>query len=114
MRRTLVLAALIALAPLGLAPVAEAHPTAAPGRRPVVVREVRQHQRIARGVRRGELSRGEAMALRRGQAHVAQLRRQAMRDGHMSAAERARIARAQDRLSGRIWHLKHNGRTRGV
>ena len=113
MRRTLAFAALIALAPLGLAPIAEAHPTA-PARRNVAVRQVHQQQRIAQGVRAGTLTRGETVALRRGQAHVAHLKRHALRDGRLSAGERARLERAQDKQGARTWRLKHNGRNRGA
>jgi hypothetical protein len=113
MRRMLVQTALIALTPLGFASIAEAHASGS-ARKSVVRRPVGQEHRVERGVRTGELSRGEAVALRKGQARIAAMKRQAMRDGRVTAAERARIARAQNQLSLRMWHLRHNGRTRGA
>lgn len=113
MRRTIAFAALVALAPLGLAAPAGAHPTTPAGKR-VEVRQAHQAQRIAHGVRQGTLTRGEAVALLRGQARVERLERCILADGRTTAAERARIERVQDRQSARIARLKHNGRNRGA
>jgi hypothetical protein len=75
-------------------------------------RQHRQHVRIHDGVRSGELTRREARALRRGQLHIRRLEMRAKADGVVTRAERARIARAQNRQSHFIWRLKHNRRDR--
>lgn len=75
-------------------------------------REARQHQRIRQGVRSGELTRGETRSLVAGQRHVHRMERRARSDGAVSARERARITRAQDRQSRHIHRLKHNGAVR--
>ena len=73
-------------------------------------RELRQHARIQQGVRSGELTRGEAWRLRAGQSHVRRMERRAKFDGRLTPRERARLDRAQDRQSRRIFRLKHNRR----
>jgi hypothetical protein len=75
-------------------------------------REARQHARIRQGVRSGELTRGEAMRLRAGQAHVRRMELRAKSDGRVGPRERVRLERAQDRQSRHIYRLKHNGRVR--
>ena len=75
-------------------------------------REVRQHHRIAQGVRSGELTRGEARRLRAGQVHVRRMERRAKADGIMTPGERARLGRAQNVQSRHIARLKHNQRVR--
>lgn len=73
-------------------------------------RELRQHARIQQGVRSGELTRGEASRLRAGQRHVDRLERRAAFNDVVTPRERARMDRAQDHQSRRIWRLKHNRR----
>jgi hypothetical protein len=77
-------------------------------------REARQHARIRAGWRQGDLTRGERWRLRHGQAHVRRMARRARRDGALGRYERWRIARAQDRQSMRIYHLRHNRRERAI
>ena len=72
-------------------------------------REARQHARIHQGVRSGQLSRGEARSLRAGQRHVRRMELRAKADGRVTARERMRLDRAQNRQSRHIWRLKHNG-----
>ena len=72
-------------------------------------RELRQELRIRQGVRSGELSWREAARLRVGERHIRGMEMRARWDGRVTARERFRIARAQDRMSRRIWRLKHNG-----
>ena len=76
-------------------------------------REANQRTRIHQGVRSGELTRHEAGKLRRGQRHVDRMEDRAKADGKVTAAERHRITRAQNRQSRRIYRLKHNNRERG-
>ena len=73
-------------------------------------RELRQHARIQQGVRRGELTRGEAWRLRAGQGQVRRMEQRAKSDGRVTPRERMRLDRAQDRQSRRIFRLKHNHR----
>ena len=75
-------------------------------------REARQHARIHEGVRSGELTRGEAGRLRAGERHVDRMETRAKDDGVVTPRERARIGRAQNRESRRIYRLKHNDVTR--
>ncbi|HTR97002.1 MAG TPA: hypothetical protein VMH61_03790 [Candidatus Acidoferrales bacterium] len=75
-------------------------------------REVRQHERIHQGVRSGELTPGEAARLRAGQRHINRMERRAKANGVVTPRERARITRAQDRQSRKIYRLKHNDRVR--
>ena len=75
-------------------------------------REVRQHARIRQGVRSGELTRGEATRLRAGERHIDRIEDRAKGDGVVTGRERARIGRAQNRESRRIYRLKHNDVTR--
>lgn len=75
-------------------------------------REANQRHRIVQGVRSGQLTRAEARRLRAGQRHVHRMERIAKADGHVTARERARIARAQNVQSRHIRRFKHNQRTR--
>ena len=75
-------------------------------------REARQDARIHQGVRSGELTPGEAARLRAGQRHVDRMEGRAKADGVVTPRERARIGRAQNNESRRIYRLKHNTITR--
>jgi hypothetical protein len=75
-------------------------------------RETRQHERIQQGVRSGELTHGEARNLRAGQRHIHRMEMRAKSDGKVTPRERARITRAQDRQSRKIWREKHNDNVR--
>jgi hypothetical protein len=76
-------------------------------------RELEQRQRIAQGVRSGELTRLEAARLGAQQAHI---RREEWRyrhnDGRLSAAERLDLQRDLNRSSQRIYGQKHDGQDR--
>jgi hypothetical protein len=78
----------------------------------VDAREARQHARIRQGVRSGELTRHEARSLRRDQRHIARVERRAKADGQVTPAERARLNKAQNHESRKIYRLKHNERER--
>ncbi len=95
------------LALVTFAGVASAHPQS----RRVDAREDRQHVRIADGMRRGDLTRGEARRLHRGQIRVHRMERRMKADGKFGMRERMRMERMQDRQSGRIYRMRHNGRT---
>ena len=73
-------------------------------------RQDRQERRIEQGVRSGELTPREAARLKRGQARIRQMERQALADGHISRRERAAIQQEQDKQNQLIARLKHNER----
>jgi hypothetical protein len=71
-----------------------------------------QQDRIAQGIRSGQLSAGEAAHL---QGHEAAVNHEIARDraangGQLTAGERAQINRQQNRMSRNIYRDKHNGR----
>lgn len=76
-------------------------------------REANQRQRIAAGVRSGELTRPETRRLVRGELRLHRNERLAKRDGVVTRAERHRLQREADRMSRRIWTQKHDRQTRG-
>ena len=73
-----------------------------------VQRNVNQQQRINQGVRSGELTNKEAGSLERGQAHVDRAEARAGANGHVNAAEQARIQGKENHQSKRIYNKKHN------
>jgi hypothetical protein len=84
--------------------------SAQPGTQGLDRREWRQHERIHRGVRSGQLTPREARHLRLGQRHIRRVELRSWADGRIGPRERARLHRALDRQDARIWRLKHNGR----
>jgi hypothetical protein len=75
-------------------------------------REARQQAPIHQGVRSGQLTAREAARLRAGERQVHRIERRAKADGVVTARERARLDRVQNRESRAIYRLKHNPRTR--
>ena len=120
MQRTLVLAAALA-AGLGLAGGAQARSaptgsTTATTHRPhnaasETGRAVNQQKRIEQGLQSGQLTSREARKLEAGQAHIAKTEQRALRNGSLSASERARIRHQQNRQSKAIHHQTHDART---
>ncbi|MEO8936237.1 MAG: hypothetical protein ABI277_04835 [Burkholderiaceae bacterium] len=76
-----------------------------------VQRNENQQARIAAGVKSGQLSTGEAGSLERGQARVDRATARAAANGHVGAAEQARLQAREDRQSARIHRRRHNGTT---
>ena len=76
-------------------------------------RNIDQQQRINNGVKSGALTNHEAASLERGQAHVDKREARAGANGHVSAGEQRRIARADNRQSARIYNKKHNAQVKG-
>jgi len=75
-------------------------------------RQENQQDRIAQGVKSGELTAGETANLERKEAR---LNREIRRDrgqngGTLTPKERRKINRQQNRLSRQIYRDKHNGR----
>jgi hypothetical protein len=87
---------------------------AAPGRRDPNVnwRQRNQQERIADGVKSGELTRREAWTLERKEAHLALLERRLKSDGSLTVAERARLQRELNELSAEIYKQKHDAQKR--
>ena len=77
-----------------------------------VQRNINQQSRIAQGVKSGELTNREVAGLERGQARVERKEARAGSDGHVGAAEQARIQGAENRQSKRVYAAKHNARQR--
>ena len=77
-------------------------------------RKVHQQQRIANGVRSGQLTARETAHLER-QEHAINREQRAMRaqnNGRLTAQDRRTLNRQQNRESGRIYAKKHNARVR--
>lgn len=74
-------------------------------------RQENQQQRIDQGAKSGQLTRKEAARLEKGQARIRKMEKDAMADGKVTAKERLRIAKAQDREGRRIAREKHDKQT---
>jgi hypothetical protein len=75
-------------------------------------RERNQRERIAQGVRSGELTRPERRRLVRGEVRLHRHERIAKSDGIVTRAERIRLSRHADRMSARIYRQKHDRQDR--
>ncbi len=75
-------------------------------------REHNQRQRIAQGVRSGELTRPETRRLIAGERRLHRHERYAKSDGVVTPAERARLQRNASRMSKRIYRQKHDPQSR--
>ena len=73
-----------------------------------VQRDVNQQTRIEQGLQSGSLNTREAARLEKEQANVDRLQAKSLKDGKLSAAERARLDAAQDKSSRDIHAAKHN------
>jgi hypothetical protein len=74
-----------------------------------VQRNINQQQRIANGLQDGSLTNREAGKLERGQARTERLEARAGANGHVSAAEQARVQRSENHQSRRIHRERHDG-----
>jgi hypothetical protein len=76
-------------------------------------RKDNQQNRIANGVADGQLTPGETKNLETKEAGINKEERNMRADdgGHLTAADRAKINRQQNRVSGQIYNDKHNART---
>ncbi len=74
-----------------------------------VQRDVNQQTRIEQGLQNGSITTREGALLERDQAHVEKLQAQALKDGQLSDAERARLNAAQNKASQDIKTAKTNG-----
>lgn len=77
----------------------------------VNAREENQQDRIAQGVRSGELTPREARILEAKEVRLRHLERRLKSDGTFSPAERARLQHQLDELSREIYQQKHDAQT---
>lgn len=77
-------------------------------------RKVDQQQRIAQGVKSGQLTAGETSHLERQEAAINHEERamRAQDNGHLTKADRALLNKQQNQESKRIYRDKHNARVR--
>jgi hypothetical protein len=73
-----------------------------------VQRDDNQQNRIEQGLQSGELSTREAGRLEHQEAAVEKMQSHALKDGSLSDAEKARLRRAQNKVSSDIYRDKHN------
>ena len=104
-RTTRILLTALAVATLSAATASADTPTPRVERR-----HARQHERIERGVRSGQITRHELHRLRRAEARLRRTEGRMRADRHRLERDRARLQRQLDRQSQRIWRMKHNGR----
>ncbi|VVE63495.1 hypothetical protein PCA31118_01289 [Pandoraea captiosa] len=72
-------------------------------------RDVHQQQRIENGLKSGQLTTKEASSLEKGESKIDKMEAHADKTGD-TAAQKARIAQAQNKESAKIDQLKHNDR----
>ena len=75
-------------------------------------RAIKQHHRIKQGVKSGELTRAEALNLRKNQKDLRQDARLAKSDGKVTRNERKILRKEQRKDSRKIYRKKHNNRER--
>jgi len=75
-----------------------------------VQRNTNQQQRIEQGLQSGALTTHEAGQLERQQTQVDRMEKNALKDGSLSPAEKARIEAAQNKTSKSITADKHNAK----
>ncbi|HEY2344545.1 MAG TPA: hypothetical protein VGH80_01530 [Xanthomonadaceae bacterium] len=74
-------------------------------------RDVDQQQRIEQGLQSGQLNTREASQLERGEARIDRTEQRDMRDGSLSAADKAQIQAMQNHESQSIYNQKHDAQT---
>jgi len=77
-----------------------------------VGRNVRQQQRIERGMQSGQMTNREAAVAESEQAHAARREAKAAASGHVSAAEQSKIQASETRHSKGVYRKKRNERTK--
>ena len=78
----------------------------------VTKRQVNQQERIGQGVNSGELTPAETAHLEGREAKIQEDKKAAKSDGTVTAAERAKLNREENRTSRAIYRQKHDGQTR--
>lgn len=80
---------------------------------PVVTQsQVKQQKRIKQGVKKGEVTKGEYVAIQKQQRHINRSKKVAKSDGVVTRRERAILNRKQTKASGNIHRIKHNKKDR--
>jgi hypothetical protein len=107
---------LFLMAALAVAPAAMMAQAPTPGRNDYNIhqRQVAQQDRIANGVRSGQLTPRETARLERGEGRINREERgmRARDNGRLTGRDRRVLHRQQNRESRRIYRDKHNGRVR--
>jgi hypothetical protein len=110
------LAKLALIASLTLAPAAIFAQTPTPGQHDYDInqRKVDQQDRIAQGVKSGQLTAGETGRLEHQEAGINKEERgmRAQDNGHLTRSDRQTIHQQQNQESRRIYRDKHNGKVR--
>ena len=76
----------------------------------IAQREENQQKRIGEGIENGQLTAGEAARLEKGEQKLEQARQKALSDGKMTWQEKKRLTHHENKLSHKIYRLKHNPR----
>jgi hypothetical protein len=104
------------IASLTLAPAAIFAQTPTPGQHDYNInqRKIDQQDRIAQGVKSGQLTAGETGRLEHQEAGINKEERgmRAQDNGHLTKADRQTIHQQQNQESRRIYRNKHNGEVR--
>jgi hypothetical protein len=103
----------IALAAITVSSVAAFAQTAAPvTSKTIQERKENQQDRIAQGVKSGQLTAGETANLEKRESSINKEEHNMRKadDGHLTAADKAAINRRQNRVSKSIYKDKHNNR----
>ena len=104
MNRTHMIKALVLTASIGAAFGAMAQTAASS-----VARDVHQESRIEQGLQNGTITTREDALLQKDQAHVDQLQAKELKNGKLSASERAQLTAAQNKSSRDITTAETNG-----
>ena len=99
MKRILILAAIIGAMGISTSSFAQAR---------ITQRQYNQQNRIAQGIRSGQLTPREASRLEGREARLQRDKRMAMRDGRIGMRERRYLRREENRNSVAIFRAKHN------
>jgi len=83
-------------------------PAIAQSNQEINARKENQQDRIAQGVKSGQLTAGETSRLEAREAHINRQEARMKANGPLTPAERAKINREQNRTSRAIYRDKHN------
>lgn len=110
--KSLLLAAAVLVSPVAL--IAQTTPTPGQNDHNINQRKVDQQDRIAQGVKSGQLTAGETARLEHQEAGINKEERgmRAQDNGHLTRQDRRTIHRQQNRESRRIYRDKHNNKVR--
>lgn len=78
----------------------------------VVKKQVKQHHRIHQGLKSGELTKKEAVTLKKQQRRIQKTKKAAKSDGVILPKEVLKISTLQNRANAAIYRKKHNNRKR--